>query len=113
MTWPNQSIEQTIPGIDFKINNSLNISLFDKSEESMVNDYESIQLGKDGGEDVKSYFEEIINSFITSNPVSVNSTINRIWDELIKEKKLFGVQSKNNFYHISTLSIYENLKKKF
>ena len=47
----------------------------------MVNDYESIQLGKDGGEDVKSYFEEIINNFITSNPVSVNSTINRIWDE--------------------------------
>ena len=40
-------------------------------------------------------------------------SINRIWDELIKEKKLFGVQSKNNFYHISTLSIYENLKKKF
>ena len=77
----NQNTEQTIAGLDFKINNSLNISLFDKSEESMVNDYESIQLGKDGGEDVKSYFEEIINNFITSNPVSVNSTINRIWDE--------------------------------
>ena len=28
----NQNTEQTIAGLDFKINNSLNISLFDKSE---------------------------------------------------------------------------------
>ena len=40
-------------------------------------------------------------------------SINNIWDQLIKEEKLFGVKSKNEFYHISTLNIYENLKKKF
>ena len=36
----------------------------------MVNDYESIQLGKDGGEDVKNYFEEIINNFIIQSSFS-------------------------------------------
>lgn len=37
-------------------------------------------------------------------------SINNVWNKLIKEQKLFGVESKNKFYHISTLNIYEKLK---
>ena len=40
-------------------------------------------------------------------------SINNVWNKLIKEQKLFGVESKNKFYHISTLNIYENLKDFF
>ncbi len=38
-------------------------------------------------------------------------SINDVWNILIKEQKLFGIESNNKFYHISTLKIYESLKK--
>ena len=56
---------------------------------------------------------QIINPKAFENCKDKVFSINNIWDQLIKEKKLFGVTSENEFYHISTLNIYENLKKKF
>ena len=38
-------------------------------------------------------------------------SINRIWDELIKNSKLHGIESSIDFLHITNLSIYENLKE--
>ena len=41
-------------------------------------------------------------------------SINKIWDNLIKNKKLYGVESNISFLHISTLKIYKSLiEKKF
>jgi len=40
-------------------------------------------------------------------------SINKIWDKLILNNELFGIQSKNDFFHISTLDIYNVLKKRF
>jgi len=39
-------------------------------------------------------------------------SINKIWDELIKKKQLFGIKSNINFLHISTLNIYKSIIKK-
>jgi len=39
-------------------------------------------------------------------------SINKIWDKLIKQRKLFGMESNINFLHVSTLDIYKNLKIK-
>ena len=40
-------------------------------------------------------------------------SINKIWDKLITNKELNGLESKNNFLHVSTLDIYKSLLKKF
>ncbi len=40
-------------------------------------------------------------------------SINIIWDKLIKNNELHGIESNINFLHVSTLDIYQNLLKKF
>ena len=40
-------------------------------------------------------------------------SINKVWDELIKNEELYGIESSVNFIHISTLKIYQNLEKNF
>ena len=39
-------------------------------------------------------------------------SINVIWQELIKKKELYGVESDVDFFHVSTLDIYKKLLKK-
>ena len=39
-------------------------------------------------------------------------SINKIWDDLIKNNELFGIESNIDFLHISTLDIYKSLLKK-
>ena len=39
--------------------------------------------------------------------------INKIWDELIKTNELYGIESKNNFLHVSNLDIYKSILEKF
>ena len=38
-------------------------------------------------------------------------SINKIWDSLIKNNELYGIQSNIDFLHVSTLNIYKNLLK--
>ena len=40
-------------------------------------------------------------------------SMNLIWNKLIENKELHGLESHNNFFHVSTLDIYNKLKKKF
>ena len=40
-------------------------------------------------------------------------SINKVWDELIKNEELYGIESSVNFMHISTLKIYQSLEKTF
>jgi len=39
-------------------------------------------------------------------------SINKIWDDLIQNKVLFGKESNINFLHVSTISIYKSLLEK-
>ena len=39
-------------------------------------------------------------------------SINKIWDELIQNKFLFGQESNINFLHVSTINIYKSLLEK-
>ena len=39
-------------------------------------------------------------------------SINKIWDELIQDKVLFGKESNINFLHVSTTNIYKSLLEK-
>ena len=41
-------------------------------------------------------------------------SINKIWDKLIVSNHLYGIESNNDFFHVSTFNIYQSLlKKKF
>jgi len=40
-------------------------------------------------------------------------SINKIWDQLISNKQLYGMESKINFLHVSTLRIYKDLIKQY
>ena len=39
-------------------------------------------------------------------------SINKIWDTLISNNQLYGTESNANFFHISTIEIYEKLYPK-
>ena len=39
--------------------------------------------------------------------------IKKVWNKLILNKKLLGLESNINFLHVSTLDIYKDLSKKF
>ena len=39
-------------------------------------------------------------------------SMNKIWDHLIKNEELLGLESNNEFLHVSTLNIYKELVKK-
>ena len=39
-------------------------------------------------------------------------SINKVWDDLIKNKELFGVTSRQKFFHINSYKIYKKLNRK-
>ena len=39
-------------------------------------------------------------------------SMNKVWDELIKNKNLLGVLSGNKFFHINNYKVYKKLNKK-
>lgn len=38
-------------------------------------------------------------------------SMNKIWDKLIKNKSLFGIQSETKFYHLNTIDMYKKISK--
>ena len=77
------------PGPIF-VNNSITIALSDKSDESIINDYESLMTGieLDGG--LLDAFKGLIEGFLSVNPESVEGETDREWDNLATEKCLAG-----------------------
>ena len=55
---------------------------------------------------------QIINPEVFSNVDEKVFSINKVWDQLIKSNQLFGLESKIDFLHISTLNIYKKLNIK-
>ena len=55
---------------------------------------------------------QIVKPEIFLNSKAKVFSINKIWDDLIINKQLYGTESSINFLHVSTLRIYESLLKK-
>ncbi len=53
---------------------------------------------------------QILNKEILANQVTKTFSILNIWDELIYKKKLYGFESKKNFYHLTDLRTFNKLK---
>ena len=56
---------------------------------------------------------QIINKKIFTSIKNKSFSILQIWNDLIKENKLYGYESKNKFYHVTDLEIYNKLLKNY
>ena len=56
---------------------------------------------------------QIISKKLFASIKNKRFSILQIWNELIKENKLYGYENKNKFYHITDLEIYNKLLKSY
>jgi len=56
---------------------------------------------------------QIINKKVFTSIKNKSFSILQIWNDLIKENKLYGYESKNKFYHVTDLEIYDKLLKSY
>ena len=55
---------------------------------------------------------QIINKSLFKNEKVMPFSVTKVWDEAIKNKMLYGFESKQKFIHITDLEIYNKLVKK-
>lgn len=67
-------------GLGLRISNAMTITVFDKSDESIVNDYEQLMVGLEDDHPLVQSFKSLISSFLTTNPISVEAVIDKEWD---------------------------------
>ena len=56
---------------------------------------------------------QILNKKIFKGIKKRKFPINYIWNTLIKKKKLYGLESKLKFFHVTDFYTYKKLKKEF
>ena len=56
---------------------------------------------------------QIINRSVFKKRKNNSFSMNKVWDDLIKNKELIGVASRQKFFHINNYKIYKKLNKKF
>ncbi|MFA4975343.1 MAG: AAA domain-containing protein [Candidatus Paceibacterota bacterium] len=73
---------QQAKSLNVRTSNSVYLSLFDKSDEALVNDYEEIlqQLSSGDGE-LAEIFNTLVDDFIHKNPISVSPEVTKEWDD--------------------------------
>jgi len=83
------SSAQIAKSMHLRISNSCYLSLFDKSDEALVNDYEEIlRLLNEEDSELAKAFQKIIEDFIHNNPESHISGVEGDWDGLETSEKL-------------------------
>ena len=55
---------------------------------------------------------QIINRSVFKKRKIKPFSINKVWDDLISNKELLGVTSRQKFFHINSYKIYKKLNKK-
>ncbi len=53
---------------------------------------------------------QIINRSIFTNEKSEVFSMNKVWNKLIKDKNLLGLESNQKFYHLNTFDMYRKIK---
>ena len=86
---------------------------FDKNLKGDFN-LKNNQIDRENKENLKYIYTglQIINPEVFLNIKEKVFSINKIWDKLIKNNELFGMESNIDFLHVSTLDIYKNLNVK-
>ncbi len=105
---------------DFFLNNK-NCSLLvvnkDKSfDKKLKGDFnlKNNLISKENKEDLKYIYTglQIIKPKIFSDIEEKIFSMNKIWDQLIKNNELFGIESNIEFLHVTDLDVYKNLNIK-
>lgn len=85
----NNPEKQAAKGKGMQITNRCYLGLFDKSDESLVNDYEEILQKLNAGDNcLAAAFQLLIDDFITNNPIAVISEVEKDWDGISFSEKL-------------------------
>jgi hypothetical protein len=70
------------------INNKLSLALFDKADESSINDYEELINILDEDNPLAQMFKNLIGGFIEENPTPIIQEVQSEWDETSTEDRL-------------------------
>ncbi|MDA8822146.1 nucleotidyltransferase family protein [Candidatus Pelagibacter bacterium] len=95
-------------------NNKPSLLLVDKSlslDTSFVGDFNLKERMIFKGEENQFIFTGLHitkRSFLKSKKLKVFS-MNKIWDDLIEDKNLYGLESKQKFYHLNTFEMYNKI----
>ena len=83
---------------------------FDKNIKGDFN-LKNALLKREKNQDLKYIYTglQIINPKVFSDTKDQVFSINKIWNNLIQNEELFGLESKINFFHVSTLDVYKKL----
>ncbi len=77
----------TLKNSSVSLNNSLSFALFDKSDESMLTDYEEL-LDKLGQGEMLGFLNDLIDGFLDKNPTNIIEEIYDDWDEMSTSDRL-------------------------
>lgn len=74
---------QQVSSPTLKLSTTAYFAIFDKSDESLLNDYEELLAAfSDDQKGASQLFDNIIRGFLYDNPVSVSGAVDAAWDEL-------------------------------
>ena len=80
--------DQKVSSLLVVATNRLSFSLFDRSDDSMVNDHEALITGIEAGDSVVGFFESLIDEFLLKNPISVRADIDGEWADMPMPQRL-------------------------
>ena len=64
-----------------KMHNNMNLNVFDKGDESAINDYEELLDFLEDDEGIAEEFTEIVDNFIKEDPKNINTDVDSYWKE--------------------------------
>jgi very-short-patch-repair endonuclease len=80
--------EQIAKSSQIAMTNRLHFAAFDKSDESLLNDYEALLGMLDSDDPLATDFRNIVERFLSTDPSSVTNLIDKEWDEYPIEDRL-------------------------
>lgn len=97
-----------------KVNTDFSIALFDKSDESMLTDYEDLLHNLDNGSELLDFLEGLVDGFLDGNPLNIIEAVLDEWDETeIPERLVIDTPLPLAEEQRKILSALNNPKSKF
>ncbi len=88
------------------VNKKLSIDPSFKGDFNLNND----KISKDSENQFIFTGLQIINRSVFSNEKSEVFSLNKVWNTLIKDKNLLGLESNQKFYHLNTFDMYKKIQ---
>ena len=88
------------------VNKKLSIDPFFKGDFNLNNE----KISKDSENQFIFTGLQIINRSVFTNEKSEVFSLNKVWNKLIKDKNLLGLESNQKFYHLNTSDMYRKIQ---